>query len=237
MLKPPKRHPSREELLAYAESLVDKGVPVSSRIAAHVSRCTRCADEVKGFRASLSFTASAQELEPSRDLATQILLAAQQQKDLQRRRWAFPAPVRFAYMAGIVVGLAVLGVFWFRVMLGTAEERLADTAIGAPAAVQEMLKLSPALERQWMAEVNALADAVRLTPDKAQNDRERFLRRVVDAASADLAAAHDALRRYPLQARAEQLKRDALDAQRRALRALFLYQELPAPADTVGPDH
>lgn len=228
-MRPPKRHPSREELLAYAESLVDKGVPVSQRIAAHVSRCTRCADEVKGFRASLSFTASAQELEPSRDLATQILLAAQQEKELQRRQWTFSAPVRFAYVAGIVLGLAVLGVLWFRVTLGAADERLADTGIGAPAAVQDTLKLSPALERQWMAEVHSLAEAVRLTPEKPQNDRERFLRRAVDTASADLAAARDALRRYPNLASAETLKRDALDAQRQALRALFLYQELPAP--------
>lgn len=235
-MRPPKRHPSREELLAYAESLVDKGILVSSRIAAHVNGCKRCAEEVHGFRASLTFTASAQELEPSKDLSTQILLAAQQQKELQKRRWTFPAPVRFAYVTASIVGLSVFGIFWFRVMLGTAAERASEGNTGVAATAHELPRLSPVEEQRLIAEINALAEAVRLTPDKPRNDRERFLRRLVSTATADWAAARDALRRNPNLASAEKLKRDALDAQRRALRALFLYQELPAPEDRESPE-
>ena len=59
------RHPARQELVAFAESLVDRSSRVSAFLAAHVNSCPRCTAEVRAIRASLEFTASASAPEPS----------------------------------------------------------------------------------------------------------------------------------------------------------------------------
>ena len=234
-MRRPLRHPSREELLAFAESLVDSHVTVQARVAAHVNRCPRCSEEVRGFRASLTFTASASELEPSKDLAAQILLAAQQQKE-RRRAWPWPAPVRAARVLGVVIVLALGGVCWFRFMLGMGAGAISELAGGSEFAATGTTEPGAAVaEPPRPEELQALAESVKLAPGKPLNDRERYLRSLAASAADDLGAARDVRRRYPGLARAAALERASLDAQRQAFRALFLYQELPPP-EPATPD-
>ena len=68
-------HPSKPELLAYAEGLVD-GRGISTTTARHIKTCPVCSREAAEIRASIEFTASARQLDPAEDSISRILIAA-----------------------------------------------------------------------------------------------------------------------------------------------------------------
>ena len=103
-----KRHPGKHALLAYAENLVDNRAAIDRSLAAHLSRCAACQAEVRAVQASLSFAASAPELEPGGELTMQILLAGKQARTEMKKsatplRMAWKVAQGCACAAGMVI--------------------------------------------------------------------------------------------------------------------------------------
>jgi hypothetical protein len=221
-----RRHPFRHELVAFAETLVDRNAPVSASMAAHVAACPACAAEVKSIRRSLEFAASAPRLEPSTDLTSQILLQAHKERGgaQEHRR----ASVGWAVCRGVVYTglLAAVAVTVFNTALqdSTPMPR-AETTLAAQPAVEDEVPSEEALQKA-AAEVRTLAAAIRFADSKPQSAREREHRRAVSAMDADIAAARTALERNPGCARATRIVNANLQRQAKALRTLYVERTL-----------
>lgn len=71
-------HPSRADLLDFAELLELKTGQASASIHGHLAECAQCSAEVARARATFAITRHAAELEPSREWHAQTLLNARQ---------------------------------------------------------------------------------------------------------------------------------------------------------------
>lgn len=211
-------HPSKLELLAYAEGLVD-GHGISTATARHVATCKDCAKEVADIRSSIEFTASADELSPSDDLTSQILVAARTERHVQRRaRGKTPLIMLkgFAYAAGIVA----LSTFYFSYALGGAPASSPEMRVSA---APRTVSTGPSPEeiRKATTEIHTLAAAVGSRPSAPRNLREWQQTRAVLALDADLAAARAALQRNPGCERANRIINSNIQRQAQALKTLY----------------
>lgn len=218
-----RRHPTRQQLVNYAETMVDRRAPVSAVMASHLASCPACAAEVRSMRASLEFAAKANALEPSNDLTAQILMKARYARDAKapRRRSAFWMACRGTVFAA---GMAAVAVVVFAVALGTPEPTpQVETALQQ---VSEVIP-SPETIRHAAAEVKALAPAVRTaSTTKPQSPREMEHLRAVNAMDADIAAAQAALQRNPGCARASHIVNANIQRQAETLRHLYVERTL-----------
>jgi hypothetical protein len=224
------RHPPRQELVAFAESLVDRSSSVSAFLAAHVSSCPRCTAEVRAIRASLEFTASAAAPEPSGDLARQILAGAREarlQTPETGRRHPSLAGVLFR-AAVYVTATAALAVLTFGMAVNTGNGGAPSRAAlrPAPQAAQSPETVSPEAIRRKTGAIEQLAAAVSRTDSPPRTLREWERRRAVEGVSQDLSAALAARERNPGCARANEMVRTHLDRQVNGLRDLFVERTL-----------
>ncbi|MCC6699018.1 MAG: hypothetical protein IT365_25570 [Candidatus Hydrogenedentes bacterium] len=211
-------HPSKLELLAYAEGLVD-GHGISTATARHVTTCKECAKEVAGIRASIEFTASANELSPSEDLAKQILVAARTERSTQRRaRGRTPLIILkgFTYAAGIV-GLCTV---YFSYALGDGASARTEMRASVPVRTTASGP-TPEEIRKATSEIQTLAAAVGSRTEAPRNLREWQQTRAVLALDADLSAARQALLRNPGCERANRVFRANIPRQAQALKTLY----------------
>lgn len=219
-------HPTRRQLVAYAESLVDRRAPISAALAAHLKVCSACAAEVKAIRASLEFTASAPDIEPSQDLTAQILRRAQLERNGHkatcRRVSACGALARAVVFAGALAAMAVLV---FGAALNAAPSPQSDAPAGSMHHAAVSASSQDTLQRT-AEEVRTLAAAVRTVSDRPQTLREREHRRAAALLDADIAAARQALQRNPGCERAEAIVNANLQRQAETLRALYLERSL-----------
>ncbi len=74
------KHPTRTQLITYAEALVDGRGPIFSGIARHLTQCPQCSAEVESICSSLRFFNSTPTIEPPQELTLQILKRAREQK-------------------------------------------------------------------------------------------------------------------------------------------------------------
>ncbi len=225
------RHPARQELVAFAESLVDRSSRVSAFLAAHVNSCPRCTAEVRAIRASLEFTASASAPEPSGDLARQILAGAREAR-LQapepagRRRPSLAASVfRGAVYVTATAALAVL-TFGTAVNAGGSGASPRPALRATPQTVRSAVAVSPESIRRKTGAIERLAAAVSRTETPPRTLREWERRRAVEDVSQDLHAAMAALERNPGCVRADEMVRTHLDRQVNGLRDLFVERTL-----------
>lgn len=220
-------HPTRRQLVAYAESLVDRRTPISAAMAAHVAACPACAAEVKAVKASLEFTASAPGIEPSQDLTSQILLKAQQERGVCGRR-ARPVSRIGAMMRAVAFtgATAAVAVFVFGMALNAAPA--GSHYSGAPAGLVHSAVSASSQDAMQRAakEVQTLSAAVRMVSDRPQSPREREQRRMAAILDADIAAARQALQRNPGCERAAEIVNANLRRQAETLRALYLERSL-----------
>ncbi len=211
-------HPSKLELLAYAEGLVD-GHGISTATARHVAKCTVCAKEVAGIRTSMEFAASADALSPTDDLTSQILVAARSERRVQRRaRGRTPLIMLkgLAYAAGIVL----FSTFYFSHALGGAPAATHETQV---AVRQRTVATGPSPEeiRKATSEIHTLAAAVGSRTRAPRNLREWQQTRAVLALDEDLAAARAALQRNPGCELANRIVNSNIQRQAQALKTLY----------------
>lgn len=220
------RHPSKPELLAYVESLVDSRSPVSARTASHVSVCRSCQMAVRAIRASLEFAHQAPALEPSKELTTQILLAAQSARTAARTPVSWRK--RFLVAAkgvGFAAGLVLISSVYFGLALREAPRDLKPAVTSAKSS---LAMVTPSIEamRKASSEVRALVEAVSVPLDKPQGLREREYRRQVQLRDADISRAVEALQQNPGCARAGYLLSSNLQRQAEILRKLYVERSL-----------
>ena len=221
------RHPSQQMLYAYAENQVDGGAPVSAAMAAHITACPRCSKEVNAIRAGLEFAASAPPLEPSRELAPRILLAAAKQRayrsrSRRRRSTAWLAFRALAYTAS----MAVVAIIIFSVALsGAAPAGSAAATVAVEKPASRDLTVAKSIEKTT-AEIETLAAAVRFSSNKSQTPHERRYLRRVNAIDEDINAALSALKRNPGCVRASHIVHANLERQAKTLRTLYAERTL-----------
>ena len=214
------RHPSKPELLAYAEGLI-AGQGISTATARHIAACPVCAREVAAIRNSFEFTQAAGNLDPSDDLTRTILIAARRERQAPKRmhgRTWFMTFKGLAYVASIALVSAV----YFQFALGDRSTQ-PGPAMQAVAQDRPMAALpSPEELRKATEEIRALAAAVGVRPGAPDSVREWRQTRTVLALNADLSAARAALDRNPGCERASLLITTNLRRQALALKSLYV---------------
>ncbi len=218
-------HPTRRQLVAFAESMVDGGRPVSAALASHVTQCKQCAHEAHAIRASLEFTASAPDLKASNKLTGEILLNAKRERVVQKRSgWA--QAWRMCQGVFYTTALAAMAVLTFRVALAESAPDALDT--GAVVAQHAAKDTGPTPEdlRKQANEIRTLAKAMRPKAGRQPTFQERRRLRAVSAIDADITAALTALQRNPGCTRATHIVHANLERQAEALRELYVERAL-----------
>lgn len=193
-------HPSRADLLDFAELLERNSGPASAGIAAHVSECARCAREVERARATIAITEHAGELEPTREWRAQMLLNARQVrgragsgsgylKSKSNRR-----AVAAVTALMLVASLSVVAVQYAEVDLGESGDQVRSSAA----------VLSLDVLRQATIEERMLAPVV-LTESAPATPWEASQHRAVHAWDAEIDEALEALEDNPACVRAATL--------------------------------
>ena len=215
-------HPSKPELLAYAEGLVD-GRGISTATARHITGCPVCAREVAAIRGSIEFTASAKQLDPAEDSISRILVAARcERKATRRAKGGTPTLILkgLAYAAGVIIVSAV-------VFQASLHRTAANGATRAETAARTLASNVSAEEmRQAASQIQTLTAAVGSRPDAPHGDRVIQQAREVLALDAELAAARAALRSNPASERASQVVSSNLKRQAKALKTLYVERNL-----------
>jgi anti-sigma factor RsiW len=218
-----KRHPAKNELMSYAESLVARR-PISAKIGGHITTCRQCTAEVEAIKKSLAFLHEAPQYEPSAEFTRQLLLAARNERTVQRnRRRVSP----FRQMGRALVFSAALAVVCI-ISYGAALSSLSSQ--GTPAGAASVTASAPAISqdaiRKAAAEIQVLISALSLPSDTRPSISELEQRRAVQALHTDLQAAQAALERNPGCDRATKLVDENLQRQAQALKALYVERSL-----------
>lgn len=222
------RHPRKNELMTYAESLAGKGGALSVKIGGHVAGCKACQAEVEGMRSSLDFIHSAPELEPTADFTNQLLLAAQNEHRLLQQRRGRQALASIAKGLSYAAGILVVGAVCFGTALsgGSTDERAVHAAVRQPGTIPGDAGISPEVLRQAAAEVQTLVAALSFQPKTPPSPWELEYRRAAQALGADIEAARAALERNPGCARASRMIGSHLQRQAQTLKALYVERSL-----------
>ena len=222
------RHPSRRQLMAHTEALIDGSAPVNAALAKHLAECDACHDEADGIRRSLKFVASAPALDPSSDLAAQILMnAAKTRRRTQRRNEKRSTIVGTLSGLACAAAIALIASVVFSAAL--SETTPPDTVNAAVVPERHATESQPSPEQmqRTFAHVKALSAAVRFSPaQNAQSPRDLERRRAVSAMDADIAAAMSALERNPGCIRATHIVNANLKRQAETLRTLYVERTL-----------
>ncbi|MBI2421523.1 MAG: hypothetical protein HYV27_01750 [Candidatus Hydrogenedentes bacterium] len=227
------RHPFRYQLMAWAESHVNPGIPVPAAIAAHLAECPECAEEAREMRASLEFVALAPALEPSEELTSSILLHAKAtRKAVAREARRNAAPMAALRGLGYAAALFLVTGLVFGAVLGNPARETGQTEIQlthAPMMITEEADpgVSPESIRKANAEVRTLSAAVQVAARKQTQPPEIQQQiRNVSALDVDIAAAIKALERNPGCVRATHIVHANLKRQAETLRSLYKRQTL-----------
>lgn len=90
------KHPTRVQLILYAESVLEGKGPIYSGISRHVANCPQCKQEVEAIKTSLKFFNSRATAEPPKELTYEILKNARdisQKRKLERSAFHYRKPI------------------------------------------------------------------------------------------------------------------------------------------------
>ncbi|NUM56382.1 MAG: hypothetical protein HUU46_22320 [Candidatus Hydrogenedentes bacterium] len=215
-------HPSKPELLAYAEGLVD-GRGISAATARHITSCPVCAREVAAIRSSIEFAKSANTLDPTEDSVSRILIAARTERKATRRaRGGTPMLVLkgLAYAAGVAVVSAVV------FQAGLSSSGVSGLSRAASASRTIPSTTSPEDMRRTSAQIETFAAAVGSRTDARPTYKTWHQAREVLAIDAALTAARAELKVNPANERANRVIDSNLKRQATALKSLYVERSL-----------
>ncbi|MFM1921507.1 MAG: hypothetical protein RLZZ303_3141 [Candidatus Hydrogenedentota bacterium] len=219
--------PSNDQMLAYAESLVD-GTPMPVKVAGAVASDQQAAQELRAMRSSLELVAAAPELEPSEALTRAILLDARRlrepsQKPGARYVSAWLGLLQGGFFVALTVSAAVLV---FGLALRSPAAPLSGSSTPATPVAAKAPAVTPDALNRTAGEVEVLSAALRsgasgpVSPERAQRLR------AVNAVDSDLEAALAALERNPGCARATHIVYTSLQRQADSLREFYVDRSL-----------
>jgi hypothetical protein len=219
--------PRHDQVLAYAESLVD-GKPMPVKVAGAIANDQQATEELRAIRSSLEVVAKAPELEPSDALTRAILLEARRMRQPEQQRTLRYISAWRGLVYGTtfttLVAASSLVVFGIALRNPAASTAVVAQGVAVPAAAQETLS-ADALNRK-ASEVEALAAAVQSTPRGPGSPEGMQRLRAVTAVDSDLAAALKALERNPGSARATHVVYTSLQRQADSLREYYVDRNL-----------
>jgi len=219
-------HPTQRQLVAFAESLVDRHAPVSALMASHVADCPACAREVKQIRASFEIAALARLPEPSNELTQRIVVQARRQRSQRPRNTdAVHSPfMKLAQIAAGVIATAALAYFSFANALSDITPDSAGALHATAAASRAHSEQAP--PKNHSDSLDALAGAVSLHQDLPASPHVLGHRRLIELVNHDMSAALAALERNPGCIRANQVMVTSVELQIEGLRNLYLDRKL-----------
>ena len=222
-----KRHLTRQELLAHAESLLDRA-PVDAARAAHLASCPACAAEAAAVRRSLTLLRQVPEMEPSGDLTRQILLSARS----VRQHEGAPASLGRRFFRVVQGGLCATALAAAALVVFSTALRSPDAfgggargAVALSAPASHSGRTTDNLNKT-AEEVKTLTAAVQAPLDAVPTPHEAAQRRAVKAMDTDIRAALAALERNPGCTRASLVVRANLEKQAETLRTLYTERSL-----------
>ncbi|MCK5861347.1 MAG: hypothetical protein KAH38_02605 [Candidatus Hydrogenedentes bacterium] len=218
-------HPTQQQLVEFAESLVARYTPVSALMAAHVTDCPICALEVKKIRSSFELAALAELPPPSRELTQRIIVQAQKKRCVNANTNNHYASLsRFIQMAAGTAAAIVLAYFSFGAVMNDMDPKN-SSSLRTSFTTSEVSPVYEELQKQT-ATVQALSASVSLqkntTFSSAKQDHQRSLK-IFDN---DMSAARSALERNPGCIRANQVMLSSVERQLEGLRNLYLDRKL-----------
>lgn len=90
------KHPTRAQLILYAESILEGKGPIYSGIGRHIANCQQCRQEVEAIKTSLKFFNSRATTEPPKELTYEIIKNARdisQKRKFERSAFRYRKPV------------------------------------------------------------------------------------------------------------------------------------------------
>ena len=221
------RHPSKNDLFAYAEALRRGQPAIEAAVARHVKGCAACHREVGGIVRTLRVASAAPSLEPSKHFTAELMRRAQTQRQTQSRR-AGLARAWAGWAKGLTYAacLALFAGLWFGGASGpvgySGGERTPPAAPALMLGSDSTHDLDRATER-----VDSLSRAVaRERARRGGSGWEAEYRRAVGILDADLEAALAAMQRNPGYARTNDLVHTNLERQVQTLKSLYLGRNL-----------
>ena len=243
-----KRHPSKHDLLAYAEGRVQGRTEVSVRIAAHLARCDSCRGQAKAIYNSLAVADAAGPLKPSSDSTARILVAAQRERQvMEENRTRHRRCMAVLKAVGCAAGLLLAALLSYGSALNVLSPDSLDTtetsvAFATPNAtggglgtgaideaasrLETLYTASPEALRKAAIEIRTLAAALNVREGAPQTLWERAQRQALVSLEADITAAMAALERNPGCVRAATVVNQNLQRQAQTLKTLYTEQSL-----------
>jgi hypothetical protein len=220
------RHPGKNELMAYAQSLTDDCSTISVRIAGHVAKCSECQVEVEAIRTTFRIAKLGGELNPNEESTLRILKAAREERELLRQQPSHPTFWTAVKCVGYAAGILLVSGVCFGFALSPRSSSSVSGAMIASEDVGSAVQLSPEALRRATEEIRALSAAVNAPSKNPPSALELERRKAVNALTKELEAARSALARNPGCERAMRVMDSNLQRQAQTLRALYADRSL-----------
>ncbi len=222
------KHPTRTQLITYAEALVDGRGPIFSGIARHLTQCPQCSAEVDAICASLRFLNSAPKIEPPKELTLEILKRAREQKN-KIKQTKIPIKkhshmlIAVCVSIWLIIGYVLFGVSYKPLLHENSMSRPDIPIQIASPKIQEPSNKTE--EKDVWNEIELLGSA--LSPIFRNNTGylSRQLRSV-SIIDRELESAHTALRKNPTCSRANEILQKGVRQKAELLRQIYLERVL-----------
>ncbi|GEM_PF-1330914 len=150
------KHPTRTQLILYAESILDGKGPIYSGIARHVSKCQQCREEVEAIKNSLRFFNNEVIAEPTEELTNEIIKRvreANKKRRFERTATKYRRPYVTVMCCAILWGL--VGYFTFG-HLYLKSDTLRTHVILQPADSFQFVQSVPTLQKNPVGDEDSL---------------------------------------------------------------------------------
>ncbi|MGC8737749.1 MAG: hypothetical protein ACP5UA_03770 [Candidatus Hydrogenedens sp.] len=222
------KHPTRTQLITYAESLVDGSGPIFSGIARHLTQCPQCSAEVDAICSSLRFLNSAPKVDPPKELTIEILKRAREQKQKMEQN-TIPVKKHSRVLVAVclsiwlMVGYILFGVSYNPSLFDDTTGKTGFPVQMATPKVQTPVEKNP--EKDIWHEIELLGSA--LSPI-FRNNTGYFSRqlRSVSIIDRELESAQTALRKNPNCPRANEILQKGVRQKAELLRQIYLERVL-----------
>ncbi|HOQ33182.1 MAG TPA: hypothetical protein PLA12_11805 [Candidatus Hydrogenedens sp.] len=222
------KHPTRTQLITYAEALVDGRGPIFSGIARHLTQCPQCSAEVEAICSSLRFLNSAPKIEPPKELALEILKRAREQKKKMEQN-TLPVKKHSRVLVTVCVSIWLMtayilfGVSYNPTLFDNTTGKMSITVQMASPKMQTPVEKS--MEKDVWHEIELLGSA--LSP-VFRNNTGYFSRqlRSVSIIDRELESAQTALRKNPNCPRANEILQKGVRQKAELLRQIYLERVL-----------
>lgn len=222
------KHPTRTQLITYAEALVDGRGPIFSGIARHLTQCPQCSAEVEAICSSLRFLNSAPKIEPPKELSLEILKRAREQKNKIEQN-SIPVKKHSKVLVAVCVAIwLMMGYILFGVSYNPSLYQNTPDSSHIPvqmASPKVQVPVEKSNEKDIWHEIELLGSALSPVFRNSTAYSSRQLRSV-SIIDRELESAQTALRKNPTCSRANEILQKGVRQKAELLRQIYLERVL-----------